>query len=291
MVFELGSHGGHLCVSIFGKRGKLMTELSKQTNNDNHSGYTPDWVTYDSSATADTSTAPKKMGFLARIKLFFYKIFHREHCPFSAEGEVNSNFAAGFAPQDAAADPQATQAAQAADSQAASDSTGAPAGPQASDPQAPGAGIPLNVERDLRKLSRKELLELLLVQSRRIDRLEAQLEKANSKLADREIHIAKAGTMAEASLSLNGVFESIDAAGAQYLENLKIAYEREQHNIARLQLKEAALDAVITGCDPNIDPPTATYIKHLLEDAHFEMSEALLLLLNDSGQKELAYND
>jgi hypothetical protein len=282
-----------------------MAELSEQTNNDNQTPYTPDWVTYDASVTTDAQSAPQKVGLFARAKLFLYKIVHREHRPiFVAEGEVNSNFSAGFTSQEAEAGSQAAagsqtaggpQANQAADPQTAADSqaaSGPQAGPQAaSGPQAPGASIPLNVERDLRKLSRKELLELLLVQSRRIDRLEVQLTKANTKLADREIHIEKAGTMAEASLSLNGVFESIDAAGAQYLENLKAACEREQRTIKRLQLKESALDAIIEGSDPNIDPPTAKYIKHLLEDAHFEMAEAMLLLLNDSGQKELAYND
>jgi hypothetical protein len=284
-----------------------MAELSEQTNNDNQTPYTPDWVTYDASTTTDAQSAPQKVGLFARAKLFLYKIVHRERRPiFVAEGGASPNFAAGFASQGDEAGSQAVgsqtvggpQADQAADQAATGAAAGSQVGPQAatgpqaaSGPQAPGAGIPLNVERDLRKLSRKELLELLLVQSRRIDRLEAQLTKANAKLADREIHLEKAGTMAEASLSLNGVFESIDAAGAQYLENLKAACEHEQRTIKRLQLKESALDAIIEGSDPNIDPPTAKYIKHLLEDAHFEMAEAMLLLLNDSGQKELAYND
>jgi hypothetical protein len=153
------------------------------------------------------------------------------------------------------------------------------------------AGIPRDVMRDLRKLNRKELLELLLVQSKRVDRLQAQLASTRAELAEREIRVSTAGTMAEASLALNGVFESIDAAGAQYLENLRNSVERQQRAVARLHDKEIALDAVITGNDPNIDPPTAKYIARLLEDAHLQPAESLIFYLGDGGQKEYVAND
>jgi hypothetical protein len=48
---------------------------------------------------------------------------------------------------------------------------------------------------------------------------------------------------------------------------------------------------VITGNDPNIDEPTAKYIAHLLEDAHFEPAEAMMFYLIDGAQKELVSND
>lgn len=76
-------------------------------------------------------------------------------------------------------------------------------------------------DRELRKLNRAELLELLLAKSRECDRLRAQLKEANDKLAAREIAIEKAGTMAEAALRLNGVFEAADRAAEQYLENIR----------------------------------------------------------------------
>ena len=61
-------------------------------------------------------------------------------------------------------------------------------------------------DNDLKKLNRTELLELLVEQSKRIDQLQAQLDEANRKLADRQIEIDKAGSIAEASLRLSGVF-------------------------------------------------------------------------------------
>ena len=42
-------------------------------------------------------------------------------------------------------------------------------------------------DNDLKKLNRTELLELLVEQSKRIDQLQAQLDEANRKLADRQL--------------------------------------------------------------------------------------------------------
>ena len=76
-------------------------------------------------------------------------------------------------------------------------------------------------DKDLRKLSRAELLELLISQTRRVEELEAQLADALGQLEKRQIAIDKAGTLAEASLMLNGVFEATEKAAAQYLENIE----------------------------------------------------------------------
>lgn len=76
-------------------------------------------------------------------------------------------------------------------------------------------------DRELRKLSRADLLELLLQESRENERLRAELEKANQKLADRKIAIESAGSIAEAALELNGVFRSAEKAAAQYVENIR----------------------------------------------------------------------
>lgn len=84
-------------------------------------------------------------------------------------------------------------------------------------------------DRELRKLSRADLLELLLKESRENERLRAQLKEANEKLNDRTIIIENAGSMAEAALRLNDVFQAADRAAAQYLENVRrIAKEQSK---------------------------------------------------------------
>lgn len=76
-------------------------------------------------------------------------------------------------------------------------------------------------EQELRKLSRAELLELLLAECRENERLRAQLAEAGRRLRDRRIQIDRAGSIAQAALQLNGVFEAAQRAANQYVENVR----------------------------------------------------------------------
>lgn len=84
-------------------------------------------------------------------------------------------------------------------------------------------------DKELRKLKRAELLEMLIEQGKVMEELREQLEIANKKLTDRRIMIDQSGSIAEASLQLNGVFEAAQAAAQQYLENVeKLSGRQEQ---------------------------------------------------------------
>ena len=76
-------------------------------------------------------------------------------------------------------------------------------------------------DKELRRLSRSELLEMLIAQTAEKDQLKTRLEQAEAQLLDRRIAIDKAGSLAEAAMSLNGVFQAAEAAAQQYLENIQ----------------------------------------------------------------------
>lgn len=76
-------------------------------------------------------------------------------------------------------------------------------------------------DRELRRLSRAELLEMLLAQIEKNEKLDKRLKAAEAALAERQIMIEQSGTLAEAALRLNGVFEAADQAARQYLENIR----------------------------------------------------------------------
>ena len=76
-------------------------------------------------------------------------------------------------------------------------------------------------DKELRRLSRGELLEMLIAQAAENDQLKNRLEQAEAQLRDRKIAISNAGSLAEAALSLNGVFQAAEAAAQQYLENIE----------------------------------------------------------------------
>ena len=76
-------------------------------------------------------------------------------------------------------------------------------------------------EKELRRLSRAELLEMLLAQTEENRQLKRELQEAREALTYRKIAIEESGSMAEAALRLNCVFEAADQAVRQYLENME----------------------------------------------------------------------
>lgn len=77
-------------------------------------------------------------------------------------------------------------------------------------------------DKELRRMGRGALLELLVEQMEENERLKEQLRQAQEELQERRIHLETAGSLAEAALMLNGVFQAADQAARQYLENVKI---------------------------------------------------------------------
>ena len=75
--------------------------------------------------------------------------------------------------------------------------------------------------KELKRLSRAELLELLLEQVEENEALRAEIADLKGQLEDRVIKIENAGSIAEAALRLNGVFEAAEAAAKQYVDSLK----------------------------------------------------------------------
>ena len=97
-------------------------------------------------------------------------------------------------------------------------------------------------DKELKRLSRSELLEMLIAQMKENEALQSRLELAEAQLNDRQIAVEKAGTLAEASLSLNGVFEAAEAAAQQYLENIE-HMSGQQETICRHMQAEAEAKA------------------------------------------------
>lgn len=76
--------------------------------------------------------------------------------------------------------------------------------------------------KELKRLRRTDLMEMLLELSKENAQLRQQLEEANAKLADRQLQVEQAGSLAEAALKLNGIFEAAQAACEQYEYNIRL---------------------------------------------------------------------
>ena len=93
--------------------------------------------------------------------------------------------------------------------------------------------------KELKRLRRSDLLEMLLELSKENQTLRRQLAEAEKKLEDRTIMIEQSGSLAEAALRLNRIFEDAQAACEQYEQNVRqrCAQMEEQ---ARLRWEDAA---------------------------------------------------
>lgn len=82
-------------------------------------------------------------------------------------------------------------------------------------------------EKELRKLRREDLLDMLIHQSEDYARLTEELAKAKEELAQRALAMENAGTLADAAFQLNGVYHAADEACRQYVESMRQMHEEQ----------------------------------------------------------------
>ena len=104
-------------------------------------------------------------------------------------------------------------------------------------------------EKELKKLSRIELLELLVEQTERCEDLERKLAEAEQNLAKTEqklenqaLNVKEVGTLADACLKVNKIFEAADAAAKQYLANIKVYDDRKKEMLAETERRCAEME-------------------------------------------------
>ena len=92
-------------------------------------------------------------------------------------------------------------------------------------------------DKEVRRLKRKSLIEILMNQAQENERLIDENVELKRKLKDKEIRMDNAGTIAEAAFAMNEVFESAQAAAQQYLDNVK-AMTEHQEKVIKVQCEK-----------------------------------------------------
>lgn len=87
-------------------------------------------------------------------------------------------------------------------------------------------------DRELRRLGRAELVDIIYELQSRNQQCEAEIEKLQKALDDKILKIASAGSIAEAALKLSGIFEAAQAAADQYLASLEVRMGRDEEKRA-----------------------------------------------------------
>ena len=135
-------------------------------------------------------------------------------------------------------------------------------------------------QNDLKRLRRTDLLELLLELSRENDNLRKENQELRQQLDDRTVAIENAGSLAEASLQLNGIFEAAQNACDQYIQNIHTrSQDMEAHCRLMEQRAQEKCDALLANAREQ-----ARFYLELSKLPEMEKNEALVWLsriLND----------
>ena len=97
-------------------------------------------------------------------------------------------------------------------------------------------------EKELRSLSKLELLEMLRQQELEIEHLTVEKEETAKKLDDRRVSFEQAGSLADASVVLSGVMKAAQDAADVYLENIR-TLEAEKKALAE-KLERETVDKI-----------------------------------------------
>ena len=90
-------------------------------------------------------------------------------------------------------------------------------------------------EKELKSLSKIEILELLHSQELEIERLKTEKEEAAKQKDEHRLSIEEAGSIAEASVMISGVMQAAQSAADLYLENVKALEADKKAEAARIE--------------------------------------------------------
>ena len=78
-------------------------------------------------------------------------------------------------------------------------------------------------DKELKRLNRRELVDIIYELQKKDAERENVIERLQAALAQKELAVSEAGSIAEAALKVNGVFEAAQAAANQYLLSIRAA--------------------------------------------------------------------
>lgn len=105
--------------------------------------------------------------------------------------------------------------------------------------------------KELKKLSRKDLLEIILAQTNRIEDLETENKKLTIELNSKKIDIESSGSLAEAVVKLSGIFDLAQKTADEYVSLVKVNTKKQETKMKKELGKEKnkIIKRTIKECD------------------------------------------
>lgn len=122
--------------------------------------------------------------------------------------------------------------------------------------------------KELRRMKKVNLLEIMLQQAKRIEELEKENRKLNKELQNKKILLEDSSSLAEASLKLNDIFTKADESANLYIKNVKEKCDKEYKKATKETKK--MMDATKKKCE-ELKTQTKEKCKQLLKETKNEL--------------------
>lgn len=134
-------------------------------------------------------------------------------------------------------------------------------------------------DKELRKLRRSELLELLIAQGKENAALQEKLTQAEDAAQSREMTIQEAGSMADAAVKINDLIGTAQRAVDLYTENIyRICVEQESKAETLVNEAQAYAEKIAADAQERVDwmmEALETRAVEIVHDARIEAEETL----------------
>jgi vacuolar-type H+-ATPase subunit H len=95
-------------------------------------------------------------------------------------------------------------------------------------------------DKEFKRLRRSDLIEILYEYQRREKALQDEIAELKARLESRELKLKEAGSIAEAAVKLNELFETAQKTADDYVEQVRRNAEQEMKEIKEAAEQEAA---------------------------------------------------
>ena len=90
------------------------------------------------------------------------------------------------------------------------------------------------VRKELRKLNRRELIEIIYQMKKNEQQMQEQITALQAELDKKRLRLSEAGSIAEAALSVTNVFSAAQAAADLYLHEISCMRENAEKECAKI---------------------------------------------------------
>ena len=107
-------------------------------------------------------------------------------------------------------------------------------------------------DREIRKLNRSQLIEIIYQLQLNQEELEAENKRLKEELEDKRLRISNAGSLAHAALEINNVMEAAQNAANMYLNEIReMRKETEAQCMHILKITKEKADAYLNEMQKN----------------------------------------